>query len=192
MIIWPIASIEKFGRLKMGKRFPNRKTGESETGFDAIDRRILTALQRDSLIGNQSLADAIGLSPPACLKRVRRLREVGVIERTVSLLLPEALGCPLLTIVRVKLERPTEANMAAFEAHVAAAPAVTQCLTVSGDIDYVLLVRARDVADYQDFARRMLATAPGIRAYTSEIVLAVNKFTTEIPIGDSDRDLDGA
>ena len=59
---------------------------------------------------------------------------------------------------------------------------MVQCLTVAGDIDYILLVRSRDVAHYQDFARRVLATAPGIRSYTSEIVLAVTKTTTEIPI----------
>lgn len=164
--------------------FRNRKSPNKPAELDAIDLRILRILQRDGLIGNQTLADAIGLSPPACLKRVRRLRTAGVIERTVSLLSPEALGCPLLTIVRVKLERPTEENMAAFEAHVASLPAVAQCMTVSGDIDYVLMVRSRDVAHYQDFARRMLATAPGIRAYTSEIVLAVDKFTTELPIDD--------
>jgi Lrp/AsnC family leucine-responsive transcriptional regulator len=122
--------------------------------LDALDRRILRVLQRDSLISNQPLADEVGLSPPACLKRVRRLRAVGAIERTVSLLSPDALGYSLLTVVRVKLDRPSEENMAAFEAHVMALPQVTQCMTVSGDIDYVLLVRSRDVSHYQDFARR--------------------------------------
>lgn len=162
--------------------FSNQKPRKTDTSLDSIDLRILRVLQTDSLIGNQQLADAIGLSPPACLKRVRRLRAAGVIERTVSLLSAEALGYPLLTIVRVKLERPTEEHMATFEAHVGKLPAVVQCMTVSGDIDYMLMVRSRDVAHYQEFARRMLATAPGIRAYTSEIVLAVNKLTTEIPI----------
>ena len=162
--------------------FPNQKPAYGNPSLDSIDRHILSLLQQDSLIGNQTLADAIGLSPPACLKRVRRLRAEGVIERTVSLLSPEAIGYPLLTIVRVKLERPTEENMAAFEAHIMALPVVMQCMTVSGDIDYVLMVRSRDVAHYQDFARRMLATAPGIRAYTSEIVLAVNKAITELPL----------
>jgi Lrp/AsnC family leucine-responsive transcriptional regulator len=166
----------------MPSDFPNRKDVDGQLAIDDIDLRILRVLQQDSLIGNQALADTIGLSPPACLKRVRRLRSAGVIDRTVSLLSPEALGYPLLTIVRVKLERPTEENMAAFESRVAQLPTIVQCLTVSGDIDYVLLVRSRDVSHYQDFARKMLATAPGIRAYTSEIVLAVNKFTTEIPI----------
>lgn len=75
--------------------------------------------------------------------------------------------------------------MAAFEARIMALPQVTQCMTVSGDIDYVLLVRSHDVSHYQDFARRMLATAPGIRAYTSEIVLACNKSTTELPVDEA-------
>ena len=150
--------------------------------LDAIDRRILRRLQEDSLIANQKLADEVGLSPPACLKRVRRLRAAGVIRGTVALLDAPALGYPVLTVVRVKLDRPRDKAMREFERRMAEAPRVAFCLTVAGDIDYVLLVRSRDVADYQDFARQILATAPGIRAYTSEIVLEVPKWTTAIPL----------
>lgn len=153
--------------------------------LDAIDRRILRALQRNCSIANQALADEIGLSPPACLKRVRRLRAAGVIERTVALLAPEALGYTLLTLARVKLERPTEETMRDFERRMRELPRVAQCLTVAGDIDYVILVRSRDVAHYQDFARQVLAAAPGIRSYASEIVLEVTKWTTEIPVEDA-------
>jgi DNA-binding Lrp family transcriptional regulator len=153
--------------------------------LDAIDRKILRLLQEDSLIANQKLADEVGLSPPACLKRVRRLRAAGAIRATVALLDPEALGHPVLTVVRVKLERPRDKAMRDFERRMAEAPRVALCLTVAGDIDYVLLVRSRDVADYQDFARQMLATAPGIRSYTSEIVLEVPKWTTAIPVPDA-------
>lgn len=153
--------------------------------LDAIDRKIMRLLQQDSLIANQKLADEVGLSPPACLKRVRRLRAAGVIRATVALLDPEALGHPVLTVVRVKLERPREKAMRDFERRMAESPRVALCLTVAGDIDYVLLVRSRDVADYQDFARQMLATAPGIRSYTSEIVLEVPKWTTAIPVPDA-------
>ena len=141
-------------------------------------------LQRDSVIANQALADEVGLSPPACLKRVRRLRAEGVIERTAALLAPEALGYPLLTVVRIKLDRPREKAMRDFEGRMRELPRVAQCLTVAGDIDYVILVRSKDVAHYQDFARHVLAIAPGIRSYTSEIVLDVTKWTTEIPVED--------
>jgi Lrp/AsnC family leucine-responsive transcriptional regulator len=163
----------------------NEKPSEAaDTPLDAIDRRILRLLQHDSLIANQALADEVGLSPPACLKRVRRLREAGVIRQTAALLAPEALGHGLLTVVRIKLDRPREKTMRGFEARMRELPRVAQCLTVAGDIDYVILVRSRDVAHYQEFARQILATAPGIRSYTSEIVLDVTKWTTEIPVED--------
>ena len=149
-----------------------------------MDRKILRLLQRDSEIANQALADEVGLSPPACLKRVRRLRATGVIRRTAALLAPEVLGYPLLTVVRIKLDRPREKVMRDFERRMQELPRVAQCLTVAGDIDYLVLVRSKDVAHYQDFARRILATAPGIRAYTSEIVLDVPKWTTEVPVED--------
>ena len=169
--------------------FQNRKAAESgaqdNPPLDAIDRKILRLLQADSLIANQALAGRVGLSPPACLKRVRRLRAAGVIRQTVALLAPEPLGLPLLTVVRIKLDRPREKVMRDFERRMRELPRVAQCLTVAGDIDYVLLVRSRDVAHYQNFARQILATAPGIRAYTSEIVLAVPKWSTEIPVEDA-------
>ena len=166
--------------------FPKRKPPiEQPAAFDALDRRILEILQRDSLIPNQELADTIGLSPPACLKRVRRLRATGAIARTVAVLSPELLGYPMVTVVRVKMDLPTEDATRAFEARMAALPRVAQCMMVAGDYDYILMIRSRDVGHYQEFARRELATAPGIRSYTSEIVLAVNKTTTEIPIDPS-------
>jgi Lrp/AsnC family leucine-responsive transcriptional regulator len=169
----------------MPSNFRNRKPpDESDQTLDVIDRRILRILQRDGSIANQSLADMVGLSPPACLKRVRRLKAAGVVERTAAVLSPEAIGYPLLTVARVKLNRPTEKSMRDFEHRMKALPRVAQCLTVAGDIDYVLTIRSRDVAHYQDFARQVLATAPAIRSYTSEIVLAVNKWTTEIPVED--------
>lgn len=160
------------------------RNGKPAAPLDAIDRRILRALQHDAAISNQALADVIGLSPPACLKRVRQLKAAGVIERTVALLAPAALGYPLLTVARIKLDRPTEPMMREFEERMRALPRVVQCLTVAGDIDYVVLVRSRDVGHYQAFARQVLATAPGIRAYTSEIVLDVTKATTEVPVED--------
>ena len=87
-----------------------------------------------------------------------------------------------MTVVRIKLERPREAVMAAFEKRMRALGRVVQCLTVAGDIDYILLVRSRDVAHYQEFARQVLTTGPGIRAYTSEIVLDVPKWSTQVPV----------
>ena len=175
--------MKKSRTLKADLIFPNRKPGSEEARrLDALDRRILRALQQDGLVANQLLAEEVGLSPPACLKRVRRLREAGVIKRTPAILSPEAMGYPLLTVVRLKLDAPADEIMQAFEAQMAASPRVMQCLLVAGDIDYILLVRSRDVAHYQEFARRMLRSAPGVRSYASDIVLTVTKDTMELPI----------
>ena len=105
-----------------------------------------------------------------------------MIARTVALLSPAAVGYPLLTVVRLKLEGPLEEIKTTFEARMMASPRVELCLLVAGEIDYILLVRSRDVSHYQDFARRMLRSAPGIRSYTSEIVLEINKRATELPV----------
>lgn len=175
--------LKKSTHATAGSRFQNGKPSSGpDHALDDLDKRILRVVQQDGLIPNQDLADRIGLSPPACLKRVRRLREAGVIQRTVAILSPEALGYPMLSVVRVKLELPTEAATREFEERMSKLPRVVQCMTVAGDYDYVLLVRSRDVGHYQDFARRVLAAAPGIRSYTSEIVLAVSKATTELPM----------
>jgi Lrp/AsnC family leucine-responsive transcriptional regulator len=176
--------MKKSAALERRKSFRNRKSSQrDDLALDEIDLRILRTLQIDGLIANQSLADRIGLSPPACLKRVRRLRDAGVVARTVALLSPEAMGYPLLTVVRLKLDSPDDAGMRDFEARMTASPRVAQCLLMAGEIDYILLVRSRDVAHYQEFARRIVRVAPGVRSYTSEIVLTVSKATTEIPIG---------
>jgi Lrp/AsnC family leucine-responsive transcriptional regulator len=162
---------------------PKRTPTETEAlTLDAIDRRILGILQHDSLIANQDLADRVGLSPPACLKRVRRLRARRVIAGTVALVAPEAVGYPVLVMARVKLERPREEMMHAFERKMIALAPVIQCLTVAGDIDYIILVRARDIADYQAFSRTVFATDASIRSYTSDIVLGVPKWTTKVPL----------
>lgn len=101
------------------------------------------------------------------------------------MLSPELLGYPLLTIIRVKLELPIVEAARSLEAAMAAHPRVLQCMMVAGDHDYVLLVRSRDVAHYQEFARGVIAVASGIRSYASEIVLAVTKATAELPIDDA-------
>jgi Lrp/AsnC family leucine-responsive transcriptional regulator len=162
---------------------PKRSPLETEAlTLDAIDQRILGVLQHDSLIANQELADRVGLSPPACLKRVRRLRAGKVIVGTVALVAPEAVGYPVLVMARVKLERPREEMMQQFERKMIALPPVIQCLTVAGDIDYIIILRARSIEDYQAFSRTVFAADPSIRSYTSEIVLDVPKWTTKVPL----------
>ncbi len=87
-----------------------------------------------------------------------------------------------MVIRPAKLDSPTDEVMLEFERRMAESQRVMQCLLVAGDIDYILLIRSRDVAHYQEFARRILRTAPSVLSYTSEIVLTASKLTTEIPL----------
>jgi Lrp/AsnC family transcriptional regulator, leucine-responsive regulatory protein len=171
----------KFSHPDSAADLRKRKRDDLPAPLDAIDRRILRILQDDSLVTNQPLADRIGLSLPACLKRVSALRSRGIIAGTVAILDPEALGYPVLVMVRVRLDRPRESALGAFERRMRELPSVVQRFTVAGEIDHVILVRSRSIADYHEFARRVLGGS-GIRSYTSNIVLAVAKWTTAVPI----------
>jgi DNA-binding Lrp family transcriptional regulator len=150
--------------------------------LDAIDRKILKQLQADNRISNQDLAREVGLSPPACLARVRRLRQEAVIKADVSVVAPAAVGLPILVLVRISLERPREDLLQAFERKLHDLPQVLQCWCVAGDIDFVLLVCASSIEEYQRFARTVLASELNIKSYASDVVLSAMKSTYALPI----------
>jgi Lrp/AsnC family transcriptional regulator, leucine-responsive regulatory protein len=149
---------------------------------DEIDRKILRRLQVNNRISNQDLAVEVGLSPPACLGRVRRLREEGVITADVSVVAPDAVGLPVSVLVRIALERPREDLLQAFERKLRDLPQVLQCWCVAGNVDFVLLVCATSIEEYQRFARTVLASELNIKSYASDVVLAATKTTYALPI----------
>jgi Lrp/AsnC family leucine-responsive transcriptional regulator len=152
--------------------------------LDAIDRRILAALQQDNRITNLDLAQRVGLSPPPCLRRVRRLREAGVIIKDVALVDPARVGQTILAFVGVELDRQREDVLASFERKIAAEPNVQQCYFVSGEIDYLLVVTCRDMESYNAFARRVLANEHNIKRFRTSFSLSRIKYDTEIPLAD--------
>jgi Lrp/AsnC family leucine-responsive transcriptional regulator len=150
--------------------------------LDAIDRRILDALQDDNQLTNVALADRVGLSPPACLKRVRRLRIEKVIVKDVAILDPRAAGRAIVAFVGVELDRQREDVLAGFERKIAAEPEVQQCDFVSGEIDYLLTVACRDMEAYNAFARRVLANSHDIKRFRTSFSLARVKYETRLPL----------
>jgi Lrp/AsnC family leucine-responsive transcriptional regulator len=150
--------------------------------LDALDRRILTALQEDNQITNLALAERVGLSPPACLKRVRRLRDEKVIVKDVALVDPDRVGQGIVAFVGVELDRQREDVLAAFERKMAAETDVQQCYFVSGEIDYLLIVTCRDMEDYNAFARRVLATEHNIKRFRTSFNLSRVKYETKVPL----------
>jgi len=150
--------------------------------LDRIDKHILNQLQRDNRISNQTLAEKVGLSAPACLKRVRKLRESGIIMADVSIVNPEAVGHRINVIVEVEMDRDQLDIYEAFNRKMLAAPEVAQCYQVTGEVDFLLMVLVPDMQAYEAFARRELASDPNLRKFRSLISLRREKFQTAIEL----------
>ena len=139
--------------------------------MDAVDARIVRALQRDSSRPVAELASAVGLSPSACHRRVKLLEKAGVIAGYVARLDRRALRLDVEVIVEVTLESPGEAAMNAFESAVAQCEPVGECVKVSGKSDYLLRVAARDLDDFERIHRDLLAQLPGVARTETRFVL---------------------
>lgn len=150
--------------------------------LDRIDRRILATLQRDCSRTNLALAEEVGLSPPACLKRVKRLTEAGYITRQVAIVSPEKLGRPLHVVVEVQMERDRKDLYRHFLQLVAGAKEVKQCYQVTGETDFVLIVVVPDMDAYDRFCDRVLYADPNMRKFRTMVSRFRNKFDTSLDI----------
>jgi len=150
--------------------------------LDNIDRNILRRLQQNNRITNQQLAEEVGLSAPACLKRVRLLREQNVIAQDVAILDPKLAGLGLTMIVEVEMERERTDLNKSFANRMREAPEVTQSYQVTGDVDFVLIVTVADMEAFKDFVERVLYPDPNLRKFRTLISMDRQKFTTALPI----------
>ncbi|HGL6718064.1 Lrp/AsnC family transcriptional regulator [Burkholderia contaminans] len=150
--------------------------------LDAIDRRILRALQRNSNRTNAELAQQAGLSATPCLRRVHLLEEQGVIDAYVALLNPAAVDLRFTAFVRVTLERQDKTTVERFAREMEQAPEVLECHLMAGSYDYLLRVIARDLDDYQRFQMETLTQIEGVRNIETEIPLKRIKQTVRLPI----------
>jgi DNA-binding Lrp family transcriptional regulator len=153
------------------------------TALDAIDRRILTVLQRDGRLSNVELAEQVGLSPSPCLRRLRRLETTGVIRRYAALLDPNAVGLDVTAFISVSLERNAEQVLEAFEAAVRERPEVLECYPVTGDADFLLKVVTVDLHAYERLMRDHLLRVPGISSTRTSFALTPVKDEALLPIG---------
>ncbi len=150
--------------------------------IDGLDRKILVHLQRNNRMANVELADRVGLSPPACLKRVKRLREFGVITADVSLLNPKLAGSQMCMIVSIEMERDRGDIYQQFRRSINAAKEVTQCYQVTGEYDFVLIVTVAGIEEFEAFVERVLHADLNIRKFRTAISIRQVKFTTEIAL----------
>ncbi len=135
--------------------------------IDATDIKLLEALQSDASLSNQALAERAHVSPPTCLRRVKRLRDAGLIEREIALLSPDklaaALGHGLTALVEITLDRQGAEQLEAFEARVVLDEAVQQCYRVSPGPDFMLVVHVADMPRYLALAQRLFTSDANVR-----------------------------
>lgn len=135
--------------------------------IDRIDRALIRALRRDGRISNVALAAEVGLSPSACLRRVRALERAGVIRGYTALVAQPLTDTGHLMIVRVRLMRQTEDMLRAFEAEILKHPEIRQCYLMSGEEDYLLHVLADGPGDYERIHKEILSRLPGVSRINS-------------------------
>jgi Lrp/AsnC family leucine-responsive transcriptional regulator len=145
------------------------------TKMDAINERILRELSRDSRQSNLALAERVGLSPSACLRRVQELERTGVIKGYRAVLDLSKLGIGFVAYVTVGLGSHTKAAQEAFERAVARAPEVRECHNVTGTVEYLLRVEAADLAAYKHWHTDVLGVLPQVRAITTFVVMGSPK-----------------
>ena len=150
--------------------------------LDAVDRRLLRALQADGRLSNAELARRCNLSAAACFERVRRLRERKVITGYAALIDPAKVGRGLLIFVEVHLDRTTGDVFDAFADAVRRQPEVLECHMVAGGFDYLIKARVGDMDAYRAFLGDVLVRMPGVRETRTYAVLEEVKATTALPL----------
>lgn len=157
-----------------------------EINIDSIDLQLLALLQHDATLSNQALAEQVHVSPPTCLRRIKRLHESGLIERQIAVLNPEKLaahiGHGLQALVEVSLERQDAEALAAFEARAVADAGVTICWQVSPGPDFVLVVQVQDMPSYHALVQRLFTSDANVRNVKAFFSVRRSKFSAALAL----------
>ena len=150
--------------------------------LDAVDIKILAALQRDSSLTNVELARRVHLSPSPCLARVKALHKAGVIRRYVALVDPEAVGLGVSVFISISLREQNTTALAEFERRIEACEEVMECYLMTGDADYLLRVVVPDIRALERFVLDRLSPIPGVEKIRSSFTLKQVRYKTELPL----------
>ena len=154
--------------------------------IDKFDRKILRLLQADGRMSNQDLADAIGLSPSPCLRRVRALEDAGIIIGYRALVDAKALGLSLMALIHISMDQHTPERFDHFEASIALIPEVIECLLITGQsADYQLKVAVKDMDAYQELLLNKINRITGVTGVHSSFILRRVVNSTALAIADS-------
>ncbi|MDR0224979.1 MAG: Lrp/AsnC family transcriptional regulator [Burkholderiaceae bacterium] len=154
--------------------------------IDKLDRAILRRLQANGRETYDVIGEQVGLSPSAVLRRVKRLEDGGVIDRYVALVQPETVGLGLTAYLNVRLEKYTETSkrnpMDVFRASVQTWPEVVECVSLTGEMDYLLRVVVADMQHYSRFIMDTLLKHPSVQDCKTSFVMDRVKVTTAVPL----------
>ena len=150
--------------------------------LDSFDIAILQQLQADGRMTNVDLAQKVGLTAPPCLRRVRALEEAAVIRGYHADLCPEELGWSITVFAMVSLKSQAEADLKAFEEHVAGLPEVRECHMLNGEIDFILKLVARDLPSFQSFLTGKLTSAPNVASVKTSLTIRTSKALIGVPV----------
>lgn len=150
--------------------------------LDAFDRKLLERLQVDAQTPIPVLADEIGLSAPACYRRIRRLRDTGAINREVAVVHPRTLGWPLSMLVLVTMERENARTVDEMVRMLKDVPEVIEAWNVTGDHDFVVRMLARDMESYDELVRELFAADDRVRSFKTLVVIRQVKDASPVPL----------
>ncbi|GGG72561.1 ArsR family transcriptional regulator [Salipiger pallidus] len=152
--------------------------------LDQTDRRILTILQQDARLSADALAERVGASRSSIQRRLKRLNETGVIAKEVAQIDPEQVDDQMTFVVEVELERERVDLLDEFKRSMMALDEVQQCYYVTGQADFVLIVLAKDMKDYDRLTRQVFVENPNIRRFATSVVVDRVKASLRVPITD--------
>ncbi|MEO9874652.1 MAG: Lrp/AsnC family transcriptional regulator [Anderseniella sp.] len=150
--------------------------------MDGIDKKLLNLLQRDASRTNANLADEVGLSASSCLRRIRRLRSAGIVDRIVAILNPSKAGKALKAVVTVELKEHGEQHMRRFLDLVTSEEAVSQAYAVTGEIDVLLMMRLKDMDEFDALCDKLFRDRTNVARFYTMIIIRTAKEETALAI----------
>jgi len=166
----------------MSRRNAAARQKPAPQAIDAFDRRILALYQHDTRLVAEQIAEQVGLSAAAVQRRLKRMREAGVISRETATLDRSAVGFPVTCIVGVDVEIERAEHLDSFKKLMLKHGNVQQCYYVTGEIDFILVVATRDLAEYEAFTREVFMNNRNVRSFTTYVVMDAVKAGTALPL----------
>jgi len=150
--------------------------------LDDFDRKILAIMQRSNRTTSEQIAEEIGLSAAAVQRRIKKMREQKVIQADISVVDQQAFDRPLTLVLQITLERERADLIDQFKKEMKLTPAVQQCYYVTGSADFMLIITAQDMQDYETFTRKVFFANRNIRSFMTNVVMDSVKIGLSVPV----------